>query len=318
MSKQMIKSILLRKENILLFVILAVSLVTLPQLDSFTSSLDKLNNVNLHYAVLALVFSLGTYFMAAATYYFLAIKKIRYFQASIIQFAAMFINRILPAGIGAIGVSFGYLKKMKHSNVQAATVVSLNNLIGFVGNTLIIGLVVLITGFSIPKNSIFHANWIYLLIFLPGLLVLLYFMSNASRREKLAKAYKDVTKQIRIYKSNPSKLLYALGSSSFLSILNFLGLYACVYAVGGSVALTVVVIVYSFGIGLGSSVPTPGGLGAIEAGMVAGFVALGMPATTAFAAVILYRLISFWFVLLIGAGAFVYVQNKGLIKFKMN
>jgi uncharacterized membrane protein YbhN (UPF0104 family) len=43
-----------------------------------------------------------------------------------------------------------------------------------------------------------------------------------------------------------------------------------------------------------------------------------MPATTAFAAVILYRLISFWFVLLIGAGAFVYVQNKGLIKFKMN
>lgn len=49
------------------------------------------------------------------------------------------------------------------------------------------------------------------------------------------------------------------------------------------------------GIGL-----TPGGVGVVEAALVAALAGIGMPATGAAVAVMVYRLISLWLVLLIG------------------
>jgi uncharacterized protein (TIRG00374 family) len=308
--------ILFRREYLALLIIVIIAIIILPQLKAFSGSLNKLNNVNMHLAFYATLFTLGSYFAAAGTYYFLAIKNIKYGITVFVQFAAMFINRLLPAGIGALGLNYGYLKKHGHNNVQSATIVSLNNLFGFIGNSIIVLIAILLTGIKVPSDSLFHNNWLFLLLFLPGLLVLIYFLINPLRRSKLLKTLTDIKLQLIGYSHKPSKLLSALLSSSALSLCNFISVFICAHAVGGSVSMGVVVVVYSLGIGLGASIPTPGGLGGVEAGMVAGFVAFGLPASTALAAVILYRLISFWFVLIIGAIAFFYVQKLKLIRFR--
>lgn len=310
------KSRITSREFVLFAAILIVAVVAIPQFRSFNGALSKLTNVDYTLAGLALLLTLGTYFAAAGTYFFLATERIKYIQAVIIQYAAMFVNRIFPAGIGAIGLSFGYLKKMKHSNVQAATIVSVNNLLGFIGNILIVAIVITISGLAVPNNSLPKSDWFLLVVFLPGTLLLSYFLINKNRRKQLIKSLQGVKKQLSFYKDNPFRIIKALFTSSVLSMLNFLSLMLCVYAVGGSVGFAVLVVVYTFGVGVGSSIPTPGGLGGVEAGMVAGFVAFGMPANTALAAVVLYRLISFWLVLLLGAAAFGFVQKKGLVQFR--
>lgn len=44
----------------------------------------------------------------------------------------------------------------------------------------------------------------------------------------------------------------------------------------------------------GSFVPTPGGIGAVEAALISGLVATGMPAATATGAALLTRLVTVW------------------------
>jgi len=154
------------------------------------------------------------------------------------------------------------------------------------------------------------------LVALPGVILLVYFLINKKRRNKLLKSLISVKTLLLAYADEPFILLKALFSSMALTILHMLSLLCSMYAIGGSVSFAVVVLVFSLGVGVGASVPTPGGLGGVEAGMVAGFVAFGMPANTALAGVLLYRLISFWMPLVLGGLAFVYVQNKGLVRFK--
>jgi len=53
-------------------------------------------------------------------------------------------------------------------------------------------------------------------------------------------------------------------------------------------------VVYFAGAIIGSAVPTPGGLGGIEAAMSAGLVAVGVDGGTAVSSVLLYRLATYW------------------------
>ena len=57
---------------------------------------------------------------------------------------------------------------------------------------------------------------------------------------------------------------------------------------------------------------TPGGLGVVEAALIAGLVATDLPTASATTAVLAYRLISFWLVLAIGWIVYPVVQRRGL------
>jgi uncharacterized protein (TIRG00374 family) len=56
---------------------------------------------------------------------------------------------------------------------------------------------------------------------------------------------------------------------------------------------------------------TPGGLGVVEAALIAGLVATDLPTAGATTAVLAYRLISFWMVLVVGWIAYPVVQRRG-------
>ena len=67
----------------------------------------------------------------------------------------------------------------------------------------------------------------------------------------------------------------------------------CFHAFDASVPPAVLVVGYFLGT-LGSLLPLPGGIGGVEGGMIAAFIAFGVPAGSAVIAVLAYRAISFW------------------------
>ena len=67
----------------------------------------------------------------------------------------------------------------------------------------------------------------------------------------------------------PRKLIEGIGGALLLSVAYILRLAACVQAFGGSVAIAGIAVVYLTGSALGSIVPTPGGVGAVEAALTA-------------------------------------------------
>jgi len=80
-------------------------------------------------------------------------------------------------------------------------------------------------------------------------------------------------------------------------------LLAAFHALGHSPPLTVILMGYLIG-QLGGLLPLPGGLGAIDGGLIGTLIVYGTPAAVTAAAVLLYRVILFWLPLLAGAVAF--------------
>ena len=82
----------------------------------------------------------------------------------------------------------------------------------------------------------------------------------------------------------------------------------CFDAFGTVVPVAVLVMGYFLGT-LGSLLPLPGGVGGVEGGMIAAFVAFGVPAGSAVIAVLAYRAISFWLPTLPGIAGYLALRS---------
>ena len=86
-----------------------------------------------------------------------------------------------------------------------------------------------------------------------------------------------------------------------------------VAAYHGGVSFAEVGAVYLGASLLAAAAPTPGGLGALEAALVAGFTGVGMESGVAVAAVLSYRLLTYWLPILPGWISFHILERRNLI-----
>jgi uncharacterized protein (TIRG00374 family) len=93
-----------------------------------------------------------------------------------------------------------------------------------------------------------------------------------------------------------------------LSFVNWMGSVAClvtsIFAVGAHVPWSKVILIYCAGAAASSFNLTPGGLGVTEAVLTAGLVASKLRPAEALGSVLIFRLISFWLVTMIGWGIY--------------
>jgi uncharacterized protein (TIRG00374 family) len=85
-------------------------------------------------------------------------------------------------------------------------------------------------------------------------------------------------------------------------------LWAAFHAFGASPATAVVVMAYFVGM-LANAIPLPGGIGAVEGGMIGALIAFGVNGSAAIVAVLAYRAISFWLPTLPGVAAYVQLRH---------
>jgi uncharacterized protein (TIRG00374 family) len=109
---------------------------------------------------------------------------------------------------------------------------------------------------------------------------------------------------------SPTKLATGFGGIILVSLAFVACLDASVRAFGGHLPFATIAVVYLAGNAAGSAVPTPGGIGAIEALLIAGLTGAGLAGVQATSAVLLFRLLTFWLPVLPGWIAFSYLQRK--------
>jgi uncharacterized protein (TIRG00374 family) len=107
---------------------------------------------------------------------------------------------------------------------------------------------------------------------------------------------------------HPSSGLLSIAGAAGFWAANIAVLWACFHAFGESVPKAV--LIQGFFVGMTANLLPffPGGVGSVDAGMIAAFLAFGLPSSTVFVAVLTYRVIAFW--LPIPPGVVAYFQLR--------
>ena len=265
--------------------------------------------------VIVFVFVAGTYFLAALTYFFLSLKPIKYFITVAIQVAISTLNKLLPAGIGGISANYIYLTNNRHSKAQAASVVAANSIIGVVANLLLMAILVLFVPLKSFRFKLASPKLVLIAAIVIGLAIIVILFYPKLRRY-LRRNVKMILKNLSEYRFHKAKLSYGILCQMALTLFYVLALDYSLKAVGGYLPLSSVMLVYSFGVWLGAAIPAPGGVGSVEAGLAGGLIAFKTSLAHAVAAVLIFRLISFWLLLFIGVIPLVWAYRKGYLATK--
>src|SRR5688500_16044989 len=129
---------------------------------------------------------------------------------------------------------------------------------------------------------------------------------------RIAKGPATVASGVRTaidYVRNPERGALAVAGAVGFWAANICVLWACFEAFGGDVPFAV--LVQGFFVGMAANlIPSPaGGVGSVDAGMIAAFVLFGIDEATVFPAVLAYRVIAFWLPIPPGIVAFFQLRN---------
>jgi uncharacterized membrane protein YbhN (UPF0104 family) len=288
-----------RKYLFYLLVIALLLYAILPQLATFKKSITLLENISLPWLLAAVGVSLVAHVVSGFKYVSLALKRIRVMPTVLVQLASLLVNRLVPAGIGGIGINYFYLYKAKHSKVESAVVVSMNNLAGFVGHMALMVFVLLVA----PSTSL----RIHLSQRTAVITILLVFVASVGlylARRRFTKFFAQLIASLRNYRRHPIKVVWAVLWSMVVAAAYAACLWYSAKALGLELTFLQTLIVLTLGVAATSISPTPGGLIGVEAALVAGLVAYRSTAGQALAVALLYRLITYWFALILGVFAF--------------
>jgi glycosyltransferase 2 family protein len=266
-----------------------------------------------HWSAVALALSALTYAAATWSLSGFVASRLPYVRTLLAQLAGSFVTLVTPAAVGGATLNIRYLQRRKIPAPIAAASVGVSQVVAFVLHVLLLVVFVALAG-AASKQPFSVPTWSYFV--LAGLVVVagVVLALPAGRRllrARLAPALGQVLPRLLEVAQQPRKLAEGVGGTLLLSLLYIGCLAACVQAFHGSVAIASIAVVYLTGSALGSIIPTPGGLGAVEAALTAGLVAAGMHGTEAASAVLLFRLLTFWLPVPVGWAALSFLERHG-------
>jgi glycosyltransferase 2 family protein len=308
----------IKPRTVLVFISLAIAFYLLiPQLADVSGVWSKLRQADWTWALYALGASGLTYVGATLTVTGAAPTRIPFPSTFATQLAGSFVNRIVPARVGGMAVNVRYLQKQGLELAVASSAVGLQQLSGLLMHISLSFIFLLWAGRSGVGAFDFLPSGQTVLIGLTVILALsgLLFLLPAGRgllRKRVLPLLRRSGQGVSEVVRRPFKLAELFGGSVLLTLSYIAALVFCVEAFGASeVSVASIGVVFLVGSAISSVAPTPGGIGAVEATLIAGLTAVGLERDVAVPAVFLYRIATFWLPILPGWIAFALLQRRG-------
>jgi uncharacterized membrane protein YbhN (UPF0104 family)/tRNA A-37 threonylcarbamoyl transferase component Bud32 len=266
------------------------------------------------WVLVALALSVVTYIGAAWSLSGFVLEKLRLVRTFLAQLAGSFVTLVTPAAVGGVALNIRYLTKSKVAPADAASSVGVSQVFAFALHLLLLITFITLTGGS-RSTSIKPPSWSYIALAVLGAVILGVLALPAGRRlvrSRVAPALGQVIPRLLDVAQKPVKLAEGVGGALLLTFSYILCLDVSLLAVGYSRAnFFAIAVVYLTGSALGSVVPTPGGLGAVEVALSGGLTTIAhVSSAYALSAVLLFRLITFWLPIPFGWVAMNYLQRR--------
>jgi undecaprenyl-diphosphatase len=216
----------------------------------------------------------------------------------LVQGASSFINRVSPANVGGMALNARYLQKSGVPPATGVAAVGVNSLVGGLVHLVLIVVFFIWAGQALGQAfKLPSASKLLLILALVAALVGVVLATRQGRRfavVKLLPGLRSAYASLAAVAVSPVKLAMLFGGSALVTLAYIGGLAASVQAFGGTVPFAALGAVYLGASAIAAASPTPGGLGAIEAALVAGLTGIGLASGPAVSAVLLYRLATYW------------------------
>ncbi len=303
--------------------LLAVAMLVLvayflvPQLGDVAGMAARVRDADWAWAPLVLAASALTYVGAAASLAGAVAARLQPGPTFVTQLASSFAGTLAPAAVGGMALNVRYLQRSGVDVAVASSGVGLS----YAAGTVVHLALLLLFGASAGRSLLRAVRPAESPTVLWGALAVLVLTLTASavpavRRlvvtrlvPPLRRSVHGVTAVLR----SPGKLALLLGGSAVTTLGYLLCLYLSTRALGGGLGVVTVGAVYLVGATIAAAAPTPGGLGALEAALIAGLVGAGMDHTIAVPAVLLFRIATFWLPVLPGWVAFRWLRRSDYV-----
>jgi len=266
------------------------------------------------WTIVALALSALTYVGATVALSGFVLERLNPLRTFLVQIAASFVILVTPAAVGGAALNLRYLRRSRLSATDAAASVGVTQVISLVVYFVLLLVFAAITGTS---HAVAVPGWTFIALGVLAGLVLVVLVLPAGRRQllsRLASAASQVVPRLLDVAQRPVKLAQGVGGALVVTLAYIFCLVASVQALGGQAPpVASIAVVFLTGSAVGSLVPTPGGIGAIEAAMSTGLIAAGMQSSRAVAAVLLFRTVTFWLPVLAGWWAMHYLQRTDVL-----
>jgi undecaprenyl-diphosphatase len=220
------------------------------------------------------------------------------------QAASSFINRVSPANIGGMALNVRFLQKSGITPAAGVAAVGVNSFMGALVHAVMLVIFAAVArhataqAFKLPS-----ASKLLLILAVAAALAGLVLATRKGRRfasTRLLTGVRSAFASLRSVAASPARLTLLVGGSMLVTLAYIGGLAASVQAFGGGVGFAALAAVYLAASAIAAASPTPGGIGAIEAALIAGLTGVGLSSAAAVSAVLTYRLSTYWLPVLPG------------------
>ncbi|MFF5254027.1 YbhN family protein [Streptomyces leeuwenhoekii] len=245
-----------------------------------------------------------TWVAAACTRQGAVVERLPRRRLLAVQFAAGAANHLLPTGLGASAVNLRFMTVCGLPLARSSAALALYLLAESAGRLVLLGALLvafpgaLRLGTLLPEGAL-----VPLLAAVAAVLLGAVGALAAVRRLRTAALsfLRTALGEARAVHTRPARALALWGGSLAFPALQAAGLVLTGRALGLPVPPAHMALAYLAATVAVALVPTPGGLGSVEAALVVALVAVGGPAAVATSVVLAYRIITVWLPLLPGA-----------------
>ena len=267
----------------------------------------------------AVLFSMLSYFAAAMSLLGFVPERVPFMRTVAAQVAGSFVKIVAPAAVGGVALNTRFLQRAGVRPGLAVASVGASQLFGLGCHILMLLSFGYLTGTE-KTPSLSPSRTVIAGLLTVAVLVLVVTSVPFLRKfvvTRVRSLFAGVVPRMLDVLQRPQKLLTGIGGMLLLTACFVMCLDASVRAFGTegmpSLSIASVAVVFLAGNALGSAAPTPGGVGAVEATLTVGLIAVGLPSEVAAPAVLLYRLLTLWLPVLPGWLFFNHLTRKGAL-----
>ena len=244
-------------------------------------------------------------------------KSLPIVEVTELMLGQSFLNKFTPANAAGMALRVRYLQKEGIDVVQAGAGVGLTS----VANGIVQAVALVAfgfwarsatdVGFQIPEASLI-ALVIVVLLIAAGVV----WLTPWGRRmfaPRLGVAWSSVMDLLASIAHQPSKSVQLFGGALAGKIASIAAFILTCEAFGIGLAYSRLGFLYLTATTVASAAPKPGGLGAVEAALLAALTGAGVPSASAMSVIIVFRLVTYWLPVLPGWIALTRMRRRQLV-----